>query len=197
MPPLRRRSKKELPATLRDKHLTRLFAMDEARVGLKIQHRRRWCPLGQRPPWTHADRYEWLWLYAAVEPLSGECLVLYLPHTDRACFQAFLQALRQAVPGQRLGLVMDGSGGHTCHKIRWPKDIEPIRLPPYSPELNPAERWFQEVRKALANKVFETLSALEDALTETLRPFWETPETLMTLTAYPWWRDAIASIPTS
>src|SRR5579875_2963481 len=66
MPPPRRRSKNQFGATL-----------------------------GARPPWVHEDRYQWLWLYAAVEPVSGACVVLFLPHTDSACLDAFLAAFRQ------------------------------------------------------------------------------------------------------
>ena len=62
--------------------MSRVFAFDEARFGLKVGLRRRWCPFGTRPPWLYEERYEWLWLYAAVDPLSGESVVLFLPHTD-------------------------------------------------------------------------------------------------------------------
>ena len=50
----------------------RVFAMDEARFGLKVTHRRLWCPFGSRPPWPHEHQYHWFWLYAAVEPVSGD-----------------------------------------------------------------------------------------------------------------------------
>src|SRR4051794_10757721 len=50
--------------------------MDEARFGLKVTHRRLWCPFGSRPPWTHDHQYHWFWLYAAVESVSGTCVVL-------------------------------------------------------------------------------------------------------------------------
>jgi len=65
----------------------RVFAMDEARFGLKVTHRRLWCPFGSRPPWTHDHQYHWFWLYA--EPVSGT--VLFLPHVDGLCFQRFLE----------------------------------------------------------------------------------------------------------
>ena len=68
----------------------RVFALDEARFGLKSWHRRRWCPWGYRPPWIVQDRYEWLWLYAAVEPDTGDSCCLYLPYLDTACFQRFI-----------------------------------------------------------------------------------------------------------
>ena len=55
------------------------MALDEGRFGLKTWLRRRWCPLGDRPPWIVQEEYEWLWLYAAVEPTTGTGVFLLLP----------------------------------------------------------------------------------------------------------------------
>src|SRR4051794_36407978 len=72
-----------------------VFAMDghgvegpHARFGLKVTHRRLWCPFGSRPPWVHEHQYHWFWLYAAVEPVSGTCCVLFLPHIVLLCHKA-------------------------------------------------------------------------------------------------------------
>ena len=77
----------------------RVFAMDEARFGLKVTHRRLWCPFGSRPPWPHDHQYHWFWLYTAVEPVSGTCFVLFLPHVDGICFQRFLEEFRPPARG--------------------------------------------------------------------------------------------------
>lgn len=175
----------------------RVFAFDEARFGLKVWHRRRWCPRGVRPLWPYEHRYEWLWLYLAVEPSTGESFVLFLPRVDGACFAAFLHAFRQAVPDQRLALVLDGSGSHASQRVAWPDGLAPVPLPAYSPELNPAERLFERLRGALANQVFDSLGDLEQALTAALRPYWTNPARLSRLTAYPWWRNATQKITTS
>ena len=98
----------------------RVFAMDEARFGLKVTHRRLWCPFGSRPPWTHEHQYHWFWLYAAVEPVSGTCFVLFLPHVDGVCFQRFLEELRKHSGSDPVGLVLDNSGSHTSGKVHWP-----------------------------------------------------------------------------
>lgn len=194
MPPPRRRSKDRLGPELAARRIERVFALDEARFGLKVRHRRRWCPFGTRPPWLHADRYEWLWLYVAVEPTSGTSVALFLPRMDGACFEAFLQAFRRAVPVGRIGLVLDGTGSHGSGRIRWPDGVHRLPLPRYSPELNPPERWFEALRKRLANRVFDTLEDLEQALAEALRPYWDDPAELVALTAYPWWRNAVQNI---
>jgi transposase len=168
--------------------------MDEARFGLKVRHRRRWCPCGARPPWGVEDRHEWLWLYVAVEPASGESVVLFLPHLDGRCFERFLAAFRRAVPGATVTLVCDGSGSHRSERVTWPEGITPLPLPPYSPELNPAERLFEGLRAALANRVCDDLDALDQALTDALRPYWDEPATLHRLTGFPWWLEAVRSI---
>ena len=95
-----------------------------------------------------------------------------------------------------MALVCANSGSHTSGQVTWPTGLEPLGLPAYSPELNPAERLFEALREALANHVFDSLDMLEQALTEALRPYWEHPSTLVRLTAYPWWREGVANITT-
>lgn len=175
----------------------RVWAFDEARFGLKTWFRRRWCPRGWRAPWVVEDRYEWLWLYAAVEPATGASFCLYLPRLDGDCLEAFLQAFRQTHPEDHIVLVLDGSGSHGNGTVTWPVGIHPLRLPPYSPELNPAERWFEDLRGALANTLFESIDALMAALTQELEPYWAQPTRLARLTSYPWWLEGIANIRTS
>lgn len=174
--------------------MRRVFAADEARFGLKVKHRRHWSPFGCRPPWSHDDQYQWLWLYAAVEPATGQSLVLFLPRVDGGCFEAFLGQLRAAVPEAEIALVLDNSGAHKSARVHWPPGIHKVALPPYSPELNPAERWFEVLRKEMADRVFESLAEMEAALTDVLRPFWDEPDCLKRLTGYPWWRKAVASL---
>ncbi len=168
-----------------------MFAFDEARFGLKSWHRRRWCPFGFRPPWVVQDKYEWLWLYSAVEPSSGESFSLYLPHLNGVCLQVFLDHLKAAYPDDLLLLVMDQASSHRSSQVLWPELTQKLLLPAYSPQLNPAERWFQELRKTLANCLFDSLDDLQNALTNALRPFWHDKPRLAQLTGYPWWLEAL------
>lgn len=171
--------------------------MDEARFGLKSWHRRRWCPEGHRPPRVHKKKYEWLWLYAAVEPATGESFCLEMSHLDGDCFEVFLQELKEKYPDEKIVLVMDRAGSHQNKSVEWPDGIHPLRLPPRSPELNPAERWFKELRARLSNRLFESMEAIEEALEEALRPYWEDEELLQRLTGYDWWLDGLENITTS
>lgn len=168
--------------------------MDEARFGLKTWFRRRWCPVGFRPPWVFQDKYEWLWLYAAVEPATGESFSLYMPRLDGDCFEAFLREFKKTCPDDEVVLVSDRAGSHTSSRVKWPEGIESLLLPPCSPELDPVERWFEELRGTLSNEVFDTVEAMAMSLTRALRPYWDNPARLAHLTGYEWWTDATGSI---
>ena len=169
-----------------------MVAFDESRFGLITWLRRRWCPLGERPPWIVQDEYEWLWLYAAVEPTTGIGVFLLLPTMEGQCLEIFLQHLRHELGTGPIGVVLDSSGSHRSHEVAWPLGMHPLYLPPYSPELNPAEQVFRHLRKHLSNTVFTSLDELQNALIDELQLFWEQPTVLLQLTGYPWWVEAIS-----
>lgn len=168
--------------------------MDEARLGLINWHKRRYCPKGVRPPWTVRREYEWPWLYAAVEPATGESFCLYLSHLDGVCYELFLQRLAQHYPDDIIILIRDNAPAHIKQDLAVPDTILPLALPPYSPELNPVERWFLEFRRSLANELFDSLDDLREALTDILKTYWQDPAALVKLTHFPWWRDAVRQL---
>jgi len=172
----------------------KVLAFDEARFGLINWHRRRYCPKGFRPPYVVRRAYEWSYLYAAVDPTSGESFCLYLPGMDGLCFEAFLEHLGEAYADHHLLVVLDGAPSHTSGRIALPENVSLMRLPAYSPELNPVERWFQEFRRALSNRIFETVELLQEALTKALEPYWQEPTRLRSLTGFSWWVEAIESL---
>ena len=141
--------------------------------------------------------YEWTYLYAAVEPTTGESFCLYLPGMDDGCLEVFLEELSEAYPENHLLVVLDGAPSHRSEKIDHPENVSLLELPPYSPELDPAERWFQEFRRELSNKTFESVALIQEALTRTLSPYWEEPSLLKRLTGYPWWVEAVEVVMTS
>jgi transposase len=169
----------------------KILAFDEARFGLINWHRRRYCPRGFRPPYVVRRAYEWTYLYAALDPTSGESFCLYLPGMDGLCLEAFLERLGETYTQYHLLVVLDGAPSHTSGRIALPENVSLLRLPAYSPELNPVERWFQEFRRALSNRIFETIELLQEALTKVLEPYWQEPVRLRSLTGFSWWVEAI------
>ena len=172
----------------------KVMAFDEARFGLINWRRRRYCPVGFRPPYVVRRRYEWLWLYAAVEPETGESFCSYMSHVDGECLEAFLRELGGAYPENHLVLVMDSAPSHRSNSLTLPQNITLLKLPSYSPELNPVERWFLEFRRSLSNRMFGSVEALQRALTKTLEPYWKEPALLKRLTGYSWWVEAVEGL---
>ena len=138
--------------------------------------------------------YKWTYLYAALDPTTGESFCMYLPGMDDGCLEMFFEELSKAYPKHHLIIVLDGAPSHRSFQIARPENISLLMLPPYSPELDPAERWFQEFRRKLSNRTFETVAVLQEALTQRLVPYWENPGLLKRLTGYSWWIEAVEAL---
>jgi transposase len=113
---------------------------------------------------------------------------------DSACLQVFLDAFGRQAGDRRAGLVLDGSGAHAAKVLAWPENLAPVRLPPYSPELNPAEKVFHRLRARLANRLFEDRGELEAALTAEPQAFWDDHAVLQQLTGFGRWLDGLQRI---
>lgn len=94
-------------------------------------------------------------------------------------------------PGRSTGTSRSG-------RVSWPESFKALPLPPYSPELNPVERYFQRsLRAKLSNKVFETIEEIMEALSGALAPYWDNPTKLASLTGYDWWLRGLSNMETS
>ncbi|MBO0763181.1 MAG: IS630 family transposase [Hyphomicrobiaceae bacterium] len=119
----------------------RLYFQDEARIGQKGRVCHIWWKRGERPPGLLDQRYISAYIYAAVEPGTDNTFSLILPDAYRVGMQAFLNAFAETIADdEHVVLVLDGAGWHGSKTLRVPSNISLVRLPPYSPELNPVER---------------------------------------------------------
>jgi transposase len=138
-----------------------------------------------------SDTYEWLWAYVAIEPTTGTCVVLLLPAVTGQWLDVFLTHLRQETGTQKLGVVLDNAPSHKSSRVTWPEGITPLYLPPYSPELDPAEQIFKHLRQHLSNQIFTTIEQMEEALIKELHTFWDDPQVIVHMTNYPWWQAGV------
>jgi putative transposase len=82
----------------------------------------------------------------------------------------FLQELSATYPDEFILLVADGASWHKSKALDIPKNIKIIHLPPYTPEMNPIEAIWKEIRKrGFRNEIFQTLEKVVDRLCETIR----------------------------
>lgn len=120
-----------------------VWSFDEHRLGLKPILRKVWARIGERPVAAVNYRYEWTYLYGFVEPSTGKTEWLVLPRVNVEWFNQALEVFAQqagAGADKQILLVMDGAGWHRSNKVVVPEGIHLELLPPYSPELQPAER---------------------------------------------------------
>jgi transposase len=152
--------------------------MDEARFGQKGTLTNVWAPTGSRPTAVKQTRYEWVYLFAAVESATGFSSALLAPNVNTATMNQFLRVLSSEVdPADVVVLIMDQAGWHKSKALNVPANIYILHLPAYSPELNPVENLWQYMRSHyLANRAFDGYDHLLEAGTEAYRAL--TPELL-------------------
>jgi transposase len=165
----------------------RLWLMDEMRCGLHTETRRVWGLPGIRPVVTVQQKYEWDYVYGALELGQGTGHFWYMPTVNLECNQAFLAELAATDPLSVHVIIYDGAGFH--HRdghAALPINVRILNLPPYSPELNPVEKLWDLVRDGLCNRLFTTLDQLETALSARLKRFWEEPAAVLSLLGSGW-----------
>lgn len=86
----------------------------------------------------------------------------------------------------RVRLITDGAAAHRSTRLKMTEKLTIEHLPPYSPELNPVERLFKELRRELKNRVFESLEAIEEAVIKAIKPFLKDGSRVKKLTFYGW-----------
>lgn len=169
--------------------------MDEHRVGLKPILRRVWARKGERPAVQVRPRYEWLYVYAFMCPTppgwggDGRDGVLAGALGQQALFTEIVKAF-VAKREQAVLLVLDQAGWHVSADtllLEAAGVLSLEQLPPYSPELMPAERLRELTDEPLANRVFESLAELESVLAERCVSLTEQHERIKSRTLYQWW----------
>jgi transposase len=106
-----------------------------------------WAPKGVRPDVACQLIREFTYLYGAVCPKDGTCVFLILPTADTECFQIFLNTLAKKYSRSHILLFVDGAGNHNSGGLVIPSNITLSPLPAYSPELNPQENIWDEIRE--------------------------------------------------
>lgn len=164
--------------------------MDEHRIGRKPVLRRVWAPGGERPAVTVQPRYQGLYLYGFVQPQTGRTEWLLMPMVSVVAFAAALQVFADSTgagPHKRVLLVLDRAGWHVSSRLTVPEGVELVCLPPYSPELQPAERLWALTNEVLATRPFSDLAELEQAQAERCLVVQAHPEALRSRVNYHWW----------
>lgn len=147
---------------------------------------------GVQPVGHTQHDFQNFYVYGAVAPTSGDDFFLELPELNSTTFQVFIDAFAAAYPDTLNLVVLDNSRCHTAKAIQVPANVRFVFLPPYSPELNPIERLWRDLKDRLAWLAFPDLADQQDFVGALLRTY--TPAAIQSLTAYAYFVEAVNAL---
>ena len=110
-----------------------------------------------------------------------------MPTSNTECFQIFLEVLARKFARQDILLVLDGAPNHRCGDLAVPDNIKLLYLPPYSPELNPKENLWDEIReKIFKNYVLKSMDAVCAKLRQAILYIERNPKLVRSITSFPY-----------
>ena len=161
---------------------------DEAGFGRINQPKHCWCAEGIRPsvPCHHIREYEYA--YGAVDPISGDSFFLIMPCCNTNCMNVFIDLLSKTYPDDIIVMVCDRATWHKSKTLELPENIHMLHIPPYTPEMNPIEQIWRELRTCgFRNESFHSLQDVENRLVVTINNL--TNETVRSITGRQWILD--------
>jgi transposase len=170
----------------------RFFCQDESRFGLLPIPRRRITSNGVKPLGAVQYCFENFYVYGAVEPTTGESFFLELPQLNTTNFQIFLDEFADHYQGTVNIVLLDNGSCHKAKSLVIPDHVVCVFLPPYSPELNPIERLWQDIKAQLAWVLAATIEAWEHQVETIIRRY--SKATIQSLTAYPYVVQAVNAL---
>lgn len=160
---------------------------DEGRFGRISNPRRCWAPAGWRPQVPVQMVREYTYAFAAVSPHDGIMVSLVLPEVNAQAMSIFLAEVAARCSDDFVLMVMDQAGWHRARDLIIPDNIRLVWLPPYSPQCNPVENLWEEIReKWFPNLVFSDLPGVEDTLVGALVVLENDPRRIQSITGFNW-----------
>jgi transposase len=129
--------------------------------------------------------FSYNYLFQATQPSTGKTFEMFLPRMDGECFTLFIEAFTNDYP--QACLIMDNAGSHKT-KLRddLKQKVNIEFLAPYSPDFNPQERMFQEIKKPLKGVFFKELEPIEKMVEKTIKTLCSNTQKVKNITAWDW-----------
>src|ERR671932_1658480 len=133
-------------------------------MGLHTIRRRKLTGSGIKPQVQVLWDFIYLWLYGAVEPLTGESFFYEFTHLDTVCFEKFLELFASKYPLDLHIIQVDKVGFHSSLNLSIPENVILLFQPAYSPEVNPIERLWGYIKEQLKWLRFDQIEELRVAV---------------------------------
>ena len=192
---------KKLPDTLKeirenlnkDKFDTvNLYCQDESRFGLITKQKRVITLKGIKPVGKYKHSYKYFWLWGSFSPITGDAHYMISGGVSKNAFSAYINDLATYKPRELKILIIDNATFHSTKDIQIPENIMLLPIPPYSPELNPAEKMWQWFKSKIAMKIYDSIDVLEENLTQLIKEL--DKHTIEQITAYEYLTKSYYSI---
>jgi DDE superfamily endonuclease len=165
----------------------RLMFQDEARFGRMAKPKRCWAPSPQRPVMLNGYEREFVYVYGAVSPRQGQFDWKICPQMNACRMSEFLAQISRRYSTEFIVMIVDGASSHRAKHLQVPENIRLLPLPGYSPELNPQEHIWDEVReKEFPNRVFNSMEAVKTQLRSGLIRLARDTKRVRSITEWPW-----------
>lgn len=165
----------------------KIFFQDEARFGRIDDLRRCWAPAGIRPLLKKQIVREYTYAYGAICPFDGDSCFLVLPSMNQDWMMLMLQEMAERYKDNFLLVICDGASAHKIDKELLPDNIKLTYLPPYSPQLNPQEYIWDDMReKFFYNLAFDSMNAVENQLITACNYYENNPAIVKSISAWNW-----------
>ena len=163
---------------------------DEMRLGLISQVKRVWAPIGVKIIQKIQISYTYIYLHLVVDGIKGTINWIWAENMK----QEFV--VKAVTAWQKAGidvLVWDGAPSHRGNDVK-ALGAMLVSQPPYSPELNPAERVFEAIRAEVEGKIYATIADKQLAVENFLKEISATPERIKQLAGWAWIQETISSL---
>ena len=169
-----------------------LYFQDESRFGLITKQKRVITAKGIKPIGKYKHSYLYKWLWGSFSPITGESFCMTTDSVCKDLFVKYLEDFSLHKPRELKIILIDNAAFHSTKDIVLPENIVLISIPPYCPELNPAEKVWQWMKGKIAMKIFDTLETLENKMDELIDKI--EGELIKSITGYEFYLDTFYSI---
>ena len=175
-----------------------LWVYDEMRYGLHPLLRKMWSLIGTRVIAPVNRRFKWGYLFGAIEVDGAGSEFLDTDGLGKEADALFIEQISKSDPGKIHVIIGDGAGFHhkegQDYEGKLPKNVRILTLPPYSPELNPIEKFWDIVKDVICSVSWKDLTDLESKMTEVLKSWWERPDGFASLFASSYLRTELNAL---
>ena len=169
-----------------------LYFQDESRFGLITKQARVVTAKGIKPIGRYKHSYLYKWLWGSFSPVTGESFCMTTDGVCKEFFVKYLEDFSKHKPEELKILVVDNAAFHSTKQVALPENIVLLNIPPYCPELNPAEKVWQWMKKNMTMKIYDNLEVLEQKIEQLIENM--EGELIKSITAYQFYLNAYYSI---